>query len=121
MIDHKKNAAAGATLFDEKRPGWYRGINVAELDMIDDCKCIVGQSFPTYVLGLMELGLGIDEDKSYGFNLNPEEYNYDSNQEEYEFEMLREAWIGEINRRIEFEKMLESMMTNKVEKALAIA
>ncbi len=62
----------GAALLDEKRPGWWRDIDLGRLD-IDSCStCILGQigggKYGAYTSAMSELGLGDYEDVEYGFD-----------------------------------------------------
>lgn len=43
MDDVAERVASGAALLDEKRPGWWREIDLATLDIGDTCNCVVGQ------------------------------------------------------------------------------
>jgi hypothetical protein len=63
----RARAAAGAALLDRVVPGWWRRVRIRKLDISDDCNCVTGQLFGTYTKGLIELELGTDEAKDYGF------------------------------------------------------
>jgi hypothetical protein len=41
----KRRVEKGATLLDEKRPGWWRKIKVTDLDVADTRRCILGWAF----------------------------------------------------------------------------
>jgi hypothetical protein len=74
-----ERVAAGAALLDEKRPGWWRQVDLAVLDL-EDCRlCVIGQLFGpeweysrgSYGAGLAALGLdaGRYEEFAYGFDI----------------------------------------------------
>lgn len=50
-------AAAGAALLDDQRPGWWRAINVAELDMSDGHHDVLGQLYGDFIRGMNALDL----------------------------------------------------------------
>jgi hypothetical protein len=65
--------ARGARRLDGRNPGWEARIDVADLDLSDPCRCVVGQLYGTYAAGLRRLRLltGL----TYGFTaLSPVEY-----------------------------------------------
>ena len=66
--------ARGAALLDEKRPGWWRDIDLARLDLRYGCTCIVGQvehleDEEDYTDALAALGLEHEwTEGDYGFD-----------------------------------------------------
>lgn len=42
-VEARTRVARGAALLDEKRPGWASRINIATLDIADECACVLGQ------------------------------------------------------------------------------
>lgn len=59
----------GAALLDEKRPGWWRHIDLDRLDIASACDCVVGQLGDGFYLGFVvdELDLhGTDDEALYG-------------------------------------------------------
>jgi hypothetical protein len=51
-IAYAKN---GATLLDEKKPDWWRTLDLDVLDLKDCSLCVVGQTFGGYATGMTEL------------------------------------------------------------------
>ena len=49
----------GASLLDEKRPGWENEIDVDRLDMNNFKNCVLGQVYGEYDAGLVQLGIRI--------------------------------------------------------------
>lgn len=88
MQSARDAVSRGSSLLDMKRPGWYREINIAQLNIMRPTDCICGQLFGGYGEGVNELGVG-SRAGEYGFNaLGPSA-----------FEELNEAWREEIARR----------------------
>jgi len=54
--------ANGAQLLDERYPGWYRKINLDELEISNGCSCICGQ-LGSYERDLVEQELEFEEDR----------------------------------------------------------
>lgn len=58
--------AAGAEHLDREAPGWWQDIDLEDLDLASDCRCILGQVIGEYTAALDELkvcdgeGLGFD-------------------------------------------------------------
>ncbi len=61
-------AAYGATLLDQKWPGWHQRINLAELDQGSCADCTLAQLYGWYFDGLAHLGLARAAAEIYGFN-----------------------------------------------------
>lgn len=74
----KKQIEAGASLLDEKVPGWESKIDLEELDLSDTYFCVIGQLFPhtRYVKVICEVFWSdLDQDTSqlsinHGFALD---------------------------------------------------
>ncbi len=47
--------AKGAALLDEAKPGWWRHVNLATLDVADCVHCTLGQLYGRFSLGLLML------------------------------------------------------------------
>ena len=62
-----RNARRGAELLDERLPGWRKRIRPDELDMADECNCVLGQVLGGYSGGKKLLGLSEREVELYGF------------------------------------------------------
>ncbi len=41
----KVRVARGTRWLDKNKPGWWRRVKVRELDMGDECRCVLGQAF----------------------------------------------------------------------------
>lgn len=92
---------AGARLLDEKRPGWHREIAMDVIAMKDCDKCILGQVYGGFEIGLAELFGDADgwesEDIDHGFNAGS---IFKMTQE---FDSLADLWRAEIRKRLEAE------------------
>ncbi len=55
-------------MLDLRRPGWYREINIAQLDIARGQDCICVQLFGGYAEGIAALQIGRDAHE-YGFNV----------------------------------------------------
>ena len=82
----------GATLLDEKRPGWFREIAMDRLAMSNCTDCVLGQVYGSYWSGCNALGLMPFRD-SYGFFTKTEKYEY--------WNLLADLWRAEIRTRLE--------------------
>lgn len=79
MAEVAERVARGATLLDERRPGWWRDAEPGLIDLdrlnIEDCAdCVLGQLYPadspfgSYEHGLRALGITArNEAVAYGF------------------------------------------------------
>mgnify|MGYP001578000622 CR=1 FL=1 len=99
-MEMSQRAANGATLLDEKRPGWASLINVDVLDLASGYHCILGQLYKRdYVMGIHDLGCDERGDQAKnGFDLSHEEYL--SDHEDAMWDDLNAAWHEEINKRV---------------------
>ncbi len=101
---------SGAQLLDERRPGWYREIDIAQLDIALGSKCILGQVYGSYFEGVKAIGLACGQTAPYGFAVTfsgPAPDNYAN---------LTAAWREEIALR-----RLAEMPIPQVEPVAAIA
>jgi hypothetical protein len=102
--DTTERVARGATLLDERVPGWRSLVKPADLRMTDGSTCIVGQLslagawerylYGPYTSGLEALGLTDQEAHQHGFVTyydGTEEMDYDGTA------ALTEHWIKVIN------------------------
>jgi hypothetical protein len=90
MATDRERAAAGATLLDNHKPGWYEVIDNAALNISSAYRCVLGQLYENanesgYLRGIYELGLQTSDSHAYGFAGKTDE--------------LQEAWREEIASR----------------------
>jgi hypothetical protein len=118
-IDLSERVAAGATLLDRERPGWWNEIDLDRLDL-DDCRrCTLGQIYGAsdegysgfgYGMGLRRLNLTFldDDDDSepppiapalYGFTIDTREYRGAAAAEADAWERLDDLWTHEVVAR----------------------
>jgi hypothetical protein len=71
----------GMELLDIEAPGWREKIDPALLDLGNCERCILGQIFERYTLGIFALELVHEEADRFGFNCEPIDY-----------ELLTQAW-----------------------------
>ncbi|MEU9871071.1 hypothetical protein AB0C87_24790 [Actinomadura sp. NPDC048021] len=83
--DMETNAEKGAKLLDVRCPGWAWEVNILELDMADIFKCVLGQLYGTWDLGLTALGIPGDSEV-HGFNLGDLSYVHT-------YEELDDVWV----------------------------
>lgn len=82
-------ATAGAALLDARMPGWFRDINLDDLNQASTLSCVLGQLYGEYYKGIESLNVGgVDERVAYGFSSNDDYVN------------LTEAWKEIVNSRI---------------------
>lgn len=90
----RARVAAGATLLDEEYPGWAQRVNLGQLNLRNQCSCVLGQlSGSDYFAGLRQLGLGPLEGQQLGFNADQIEATYTT------YEDIQVAWVEEIGKR----------------------
>lgn len=110
--DIRSMVQAGARFMDQQQPGWYLEIDVASLNIISPCQCIVGQTFGKFYLHATALARKIDptiQDEDYwnssevrtvmaahGFT-TPD--FVDGVTEKEWFKVLDELWLNEIKSR----------------------
>lgn len=85
-----EHVARGAALLDKKVPGWESRIDLSELDLGSECRCVVGQLFGDYWAGKDRLGVETACGYLYGF---------DEYLPLFRFAELDEAWITLIKAR----------------------
>jgi hypothetical protein len=100
MSDITERVERGAALLDEKRPGWWQGIDLDRLDIGSPCNCVAGQlgtGEDPYSLTVSALGIwGADEECEHGF-----EAPFAMITSDREYGPLTEAWRDLITRRRE--------------------
>lgn len=89
MWRSRENVGSGAALLDQKRPGWYREIDLDQLEMGSDTKCVLGQLYGEYIKGRYTLTL-LGKTFVYGFNTTLEDYK-----------SLQLMWEEEIRSRLQ--------------------
>jgi hypothetical protein len=71
MFGLKSRVKKGAELLDEKYPGWYWDVNIGNLDLGNEHKCILGQLYGDYFNAVSILKLSFyDSTYEYGFSLH---------------------------------------------------
>lgn len=85
----------GAARLDERVPGWDAQIDLNILDVESTMRCVVGQTFGDYDLGLGILNIPSPKGHSYGFSLS--ESTALAGTESYA--QLTEAWLTLIEAR----------------------
>ena len=114
----KDAAARGGRYMDRHLPGWYREIDRHKLDMANDRQCILGQAAP--IVYRLHPDYYIDQSRPYGslreyWGLDYREevepghrYTVDSlgfySVDEEAYDLLTEAWLDEIERRLEADR-----------------
>lgn len=73
----------GATRLDQRRPNWYKDIDLRTLDMCDSCHCICGQLYGNYGEGSLTTIIGGWIQNLWG--------NYDSAAARYGFVLPNKA------------------------------
>ena len=69
---------AGIALLDEKVPGWEQHIDIQRLNMGDCKRCILGQLYGDYNIGIKKLEIGLMQDSELGFEVDSyEDESYD--------------------------------------------
>ncbi len=97
----RRRARAGATLLDDKDPGWAERVERRRLDIASLHDCVVGQlsgaaeggdrAYDAYV---ERLGLSLHGQVDHGFPLLAEDHD------PLAYELLRLAWDAEVARRV---------------------
>ena len=86
-LDIRKRVDNGVALLDDYDRNWRKGVDCIRLSMKETDYCIIGQLFPSYMKGLLQLGL-INKDvtaslseyelahiASYGFDFTLNEFS----------------------------------------------
>lgn len=60
---------AGVALLDREVPGWDERVDLDALMIADRFRCVLGQVFGSYDVGLSSLDWGEDDDEAYGFDV----------------------------------------------------
>jgi hypothetical protein len=106
----------GAALLDEKRPDWWRDIDLERLELRSPCNCVLGQigervygaatSINLYMDGLDLLRLSPFQARDFGFDSDADPFDHDLAADGEtavlaEYAALTEAWRGLIAARRE--------------------
>src|SRR6478609_1123816 len=104
MSDYTAAVLAGASLLDEKKPGWYNNVDLNTLNVNHVYSCPLGQLFGTYSKGLNALFGQFDRPEDgapFGFFIKFEvPKKYDSSYTWGEYQKLTEEWKEQINARL---------------------
>jgi hypothetical protein len=84
---------AGATWLDQREPGWADRIDLDQLDLGSDCRCILGQLHDNYGDGIDALGIHFLSGQTMQFGFNA--WNLGGG----EFDELTAAWRELISQR----------------------
>lgn len=79
----RTDLSAGVAVLDEHVMDWRDKVDAAGLDMGDPCRCVLGQVFGDFYIGIETLGVG------YG---NPDRLGFDGD----DYPALTEAWRREL-------------------------
>lgn len=102
----------GAALLDEKRPGWWKSVDLARLDLNHCERCVLGQLFGDYKEGRSALCLlsGLSNSVKWSFDCGFTLVGPDVDCGDEEMEKLTQAWTKLIQQRREQQKV---SLTNK--------
>lgn len=94
----RKRVYLGAEWLDEKRPGWWQSIDLDRLDISDCDRCVLGQVFGGFLVGVQKCGLlSYPSLTDMGLALD---YRYDGQRDDY-WAVVKDAWCEQIlDRRI---------------------
>lgn len=93
-------AQRGAELLDLVRPGWYMQVQPGKLDLGNRQRCVLGQLYGDYILGVLAIQPSVDA-IAYGFDLSLSITWLWPGAKERSFSQLTDAWRTEIaNRRL---------------------
>lgn len=106
-----ERVSRGAEALDVEHPGWAEMIDLSELQLSDECNCVVGQLSTQVVPGYRYGSFVPEEVLSFRYNLS----DYDpcdfasmlgfdiysgSDDNEAAYALLQEAWLDEIMDRL---------------------
>ena len=95
-----ERAFRGASLLDDKMPGWAGRIDAAELDINQCANCVLGQLFDGYTDGLEELGLEHADAAAFGFEALRMSLLGHSGTAILDRNALTAAWLVQIAKRV---------------------
>lgn len=100
----KASVEKGAQLLDQKKPGWYLKIDIARLEMETCRRCVLGQLYGEYDVGLAHLHLpynDYDPGLQFGFSLLDPTDSHIASITDPRWNTLRSLWIEQITKRQE--------------------
>lgn len=80
----------GADLLDHAWTGWETEVSLEDLNMVLHDRCVLGQLYGTYGVGLCELGIPTDA-RHYGFA------GYSTSED---WDVLQREWVAELEARL---------------------
>jgi hypothetical protein len=92
--DYAARVAAGAAFLDKQMPGWAERIDLGQLDLFDECGCVLGQLGGNYHRMRDYFGLDMKAAALLGFTLSvtaPHE----------NWAILDDLWADEVKKRHE--------------------
>jgi hypothetical protein len=89
MTTIAERVQAGATLLDEKRPGWWQDVSISNLAMSLGRSCVLGQLFGSFYDGQDDLDLSVEDSVKHGFDRSSD----------LEYTALGNAWKALIRER----------------------
>lgn len=101
-----RRAARGAAYLDVVDPGWYRQVDLDQLELADGHLCVLGQRYGAFFLGLTRVGLLNFSSAPLG-SLSPVDYGFlcvqgvDEAVQMRDYALLNRAWRREIQQRLE--------------------
>lgn len=91
-------AATGAKWFDKNYPGWHQAIDRAQLDISDDCHCVVGQIAGSFNDCAKDFFRKLKDRVEHGVLIPQITMNVDQYDQYYD--AITEAWNREIEQRM---------------------
>lgn len=95
MATLEESVQSGIGLLDQKRPGWWKGIDLGKLRMTLCTSCVLGQIYGGFEKALDSLGL--DNGREHGFSGRLGSYPDDKD----DYPILNSLWATEIRKRQE--------------------
>lgn len=115
QLDHTERdcVTRGAALLDKVRPGWHHEIKVGTLDLADSCRCVLGQIYGCYHVGMDTVFAELDDivnherhahakrakSDHYGFSVYATAPCLDGPIPRAAWDLLTAAWREEITTR----------------------
>ncbi len=100
-----QRAARGAAYLDRVDPGWYRHVDLDRLELADGARCVLGQCYGAFFLGLTRAGMLNLSSAPLG-SLSPVDYGFlcvqgvDEATQAHDYVLLNRAWRREIQQRL---------------------
>lgn len=107
--DFQSRVNRGAALLDAEFPGWFERIDTDSLDIATCSRCVLGQVYGDYLMGVLKVLPSEDTDDAYwnrvaeyGFTLRDDDADIndapDSVVERKSWFVLRRAWLALIRK-----------------------